>query len=136
MAFAYDPGTGVIGRALQTIASAPPSYTGTPSGAEIALHSSGNFLYASNRGSNTVTGYRIDHSTGKLTVIGYATQGISGPTNFAIEPSGRWLYVNSNVGNEIVQFGIDNRTGVLTPTGQVTPQFAPNVMTFRPGEPR
>jgi 6-phosphogluconolactonase (cycloisomerase 2 family) len=136
MAFAYDPGTGVIGRALQTIATAPPSYTGTPSGAEIALHSSGNFLYASNRGSNTVTGYRIDHSTGKLTVIGYATQGISGPTNFAIEPSGRWLYVNSNVGNEIVQFSIDNRSGVLTPTGQVTPQFAPNVMTFRAGEPR
>ena len=69
--------------------------------------------------------------TGQLSVIGYAIQGISGPTDFAIEPSGRWLYVNSNVGNEIVQFSIDSGTGELTPTGLTTPQFAPNVMTFR-----
>jgi 6-phosphogluconolactonase len=136
MAFAYDPGTGAIGPALQTIPTAPPSYTGTPSGAEIALHHSGDFLYASNRGSNTVTGYRVDRPTGKLTVIGYATQGISGPTNFAIDPSGRWLYVNSNIGNEIVQFSIDNRTGELTPTGLETARFAPNVMTFRAGGQR
>lgn len=133
MAFAYDSATGKIGRPLQTVPTAPPSYTGTPSGAEIALHPSGNFLYGSNRGSQTVTAYRIDHSTGKLSVIGYATQGVSGPTNFAIDPSGRWLYVNSNTGNDIVQFSINRRTGELNPTGQETPLFAPNVMAFRTG---
>jgi 6-phosphogluconolactonase len=131
MAFAYDPATGAIGRALQTIPTSPPSYAGNQSGAEIALHPSGKFLYGSNRGSQTVTGYRIDRSTGSLSIIGYATQGISGPTNFAIDPSGRWLYVNSNTGNDIVQFSINRATGVLTPTGYTSPLFAPNVMTFR-----
>jgi 6-phosphogluconolactonase len=62
---------------------------GTQSGAEIALHPTGRFVYGSNRGSNTVTGYRVHPVTGQLSVIGYAIQGISGPTNFAIEPSGR-----------------------------------------------
>jgi 6-phosphogluconolactonase len=131
MVFPYDPYTGQLGQALQTLPTSPPTYTGTQSGAEIALHPTGKFVYGSNRGSNTVTGYRVHPVTGQLSVIGYATQGINGPTNFAVEPGGRWLYVNSNVGNEIVQFSIDNGTGELTPTGLTTPQFAPNVMTFR-----
>jgi 6-phosphogluconolactonase (cycloisomerase 2 family) len=133
MAFGYDPATGAIGQARQTLPTSPPGFTGAQSGAEIALHPSGRFLYGSNRGSETVTGYRIDRPTGKLSVIGYATQGISGPTNFAIDPSGRWLYVNSQTGNDIVQFDIDAGTGQLTPSGRTTALFAPNVMTFRTG---
>jgi 6-phosphogluconolactonase (cycloisomerase 2 family) len=129
-AFDYDPVTGQIGQIIQTISSMPSSYTGVPSGAEIAVHCSGDFLYASNRGSQTVAGYRIDRRTGELSLLGFATQGVDGPTNFAIDPSGRWLYVNSNVGNEIVQFDIDAKTGELTPTGLTAPLFAANVMAF------
>jgi 6-phosphogluconolactonase (cycloisomerase 2 family) len=129
-AFDYDPVTGALGRAIQTISTMPSSYTGVPSGAEITVHSSGDFLYASNRGSQTVAGYRIDRWTGELSLIGFATQGVDGPTNFAIDPNGRWLYVNSSGGNEIVQFDIDAKTGELTPTGLTTPLFAANVMAF------
>ncbi|WP_216892613.1 lactonase family protein [Nocardia alni] len=130
MAFAYNSETGAIGPALQTISTAPPGYSGVPSGSEIAVHPSGNFVYGANRGSQSVAGYRIDHSTGKLSTIGFATQGVNVPTNFAIDPSGRWLYVNSNASNSIVQFGIDP-SGELKPTGRTTPLYAPNVMIFR-----
>ncbi|MFB7495885.1 lactonase family protein [Streptomyces sp. NPDC056161] len=130
-AFAYDPVTGAVGQTLQTIASEPADYSGPPSGAEITVHQSGDFLYASNRGSQTVAGYRIDRSTGKLTVIGYATQGVSGPTNFAIDPSGRWLYVNSGTANNVVQFSIDPATGELKPTGRTASVPAPLVMAVR-----
>ncbi|MFC7582608.1 lactonase family protein [Nonomuraea antimicrobica] len=130
-AFAYDAETGTIGRLLQTVSTEPASYTGASSGAEIALHPSGRFLYASNRGSQTVAGYRIDRTTGKLSLINFATQGVNGPTNFAIDPTGRWLYVNSNRGNSIVQFDINARTGELTPSGRATPLSGPNVMVFR-----
>lgn len=129
--FAYDAATGAIGELLQTLSTQPPDYSGAPSGAEIAVHPSGDFLYASNRGSQTVAGYRIDHRTGRLSLIGFATQGVNFPTNFAIDPSGRWLYVNSNMGDEIVQFAIDPQTGELTPTGQTISVVAPNVMVFR-----
>jgi 6-phosphogluconolactonase len=53
-AFAYDPGTGQIGKVLQTISTEPAGYDGPHSTAEIAAHPSGQFLYASNRGHNAL----------------------------------------------------------------------------------
>jgi 6-phosphogluconolactonase len=54
--------------------------------AEIAVHPSVKFRYASNRGHNSLVGYRIDPSTGLLSVIGFATQGVNFPRKFVIDP--------------------------------------------------
>jgi len=89
--FAYDPATGKIGQSLQTVSTEPPGYSGPHSTAEIAVHPSGKFLYGSNRGAQSIVGYRIDPATGKLSVIGFANQGVNFPRNFAIDPSGKWL---------------------------------------------
>ena len=131
-AFAYDAGMGLIEKELQTISTEPAGYNGPHSTAEIAVHPSGKFLYASNRGHNSIVGYRIDPSTGLLSVIGFATQGVNFPRNFAIDPSGKWLYVANQKGDTIVQFEIHPETGELKPTGQVTPSITPVAMVFRP----
>ena len=131
-AFAYDAGMGLIGKELQTISTEPAGYNGPHSTAEVAVHPSGKFLYASNRGHNSIVGYRIDPSTGLLSVIGFATQGVNFPRNFAIDPSGKWLYVANQKGDTIVQFEIHPETGELKPTGQVTPSITPVAMVFRP----
>jgi 6-phosphogluconolactonase (cycloisomerase 2 family) len=130
-AFDYDAATGQIGKLLQTVSTEPSGYSGPHSTAEIAIHPSGKFLYASNRGHNSIVGYRIDPSTGLLAIIGFATQGVNCPRSFAIDPSGRWLYVANQKGDTIVQFEIDRDTGELQPTGQVTPSITPVVMVFR-----
>ena len=130
-AYAYDPTAGQIGKELQTISTEPPGYSGPHSTAEIAVHPSGKFLYASNRGYNSIISYRIDAETGLLSVIGHARQGVSFPRNFAIDPSGRWLYVANQKGDTIVQFGINAETGELTPTGQVTTSITPVAIVFR-----
>jgi 6-phosphogluconolactonase len=130
-AFAYDAATGQIGEELQTVSTEPAGYNGPHSTAEIAVHSSGRFLYASNRGHNSIVGYRIDPSTGSLSLIGFATQGVNFPRNFAIDPSGRWLYVANQKSDTIVQFEINPETGELTPTGQVTPSITPVAIVFR-----
>ena len=129
--FFYDPVTGQIGNILQTISTEPAGYDGPHSTAEIALHPSGKFLYASNRGHNSIVGYRIDPSTGVLSVIGFATQGVNFPRNFAIDPSGKWLYVANQKGDTIVQFEINPETGELKPTGQVTPSVTSVAIVFR-----
>ncbi len=131
LAFDYDPATGKIGDNLQTVTTAPAGYTGGQSGAEVVVHPSGKFLYGSNRASQVIAGYRIDGSTGKLSSIGFATEGVDVPTSFTIDPSGKWLYVPSNRGNKIIQFIIDPQSGGLKPTGQTTSLAAPNVMVFR-----
>jgi 6-phosphogluconolactonase len=130
-ALAYDPATGTIGKELQTISTEPAGYRGPHSTAEIALHPSGKFLYASNRGAQSIVGYRIDPATGQLSVIGFADQGVNYPRTFAIDPSGKWLYVANQKADTIVQFAINPQTGELTPTGQVTPSITPVSMVFR-----
>ena len=129
--FDYDAAAGQIGKVLQTISTEPTGYNGPHSTAEIAVHPSGKFLYASNRGHNSIVGYRIDPSTGLLSVIGFATQGVNFPRNFAIDPSGKWLYVANQKGDTIVQFEINPETGELKPTGHVTPSITPVAMVFR-----
>jgi 6-phosphogluconolactonase len=130
-AFAYDAATGQIGKELQVISTEPAGYTGPHSTAEIAVHPSGKFLYSSNRGHNSIVGYRIDPTTGLLSVIGFAAQGVNFPRNFAIDPSGKWLYVANQKGDTIVQFEINPQTGELKPTGLVTPSITPVAMVFR-----
>jgi 6-phosphogluconolactonase (cycloisomerase 2 family) len=130
-ALAYDPATGKLGEIVQTISTEPPGYSGPHSTAEIAVHPSGKFLYGSNRGAQSIVGYRIDPVTGKLTVIGFASQGVNFPRNFAIDPSGKWLYVANQKADTIVQFEINPETGELRPTGQVTPSITPVAMVFR-----
>jgi 6-phosphogluconolactonase (cycloisomerase 2 family) len=130
-AFPYGAATGQIGKELQTISTEPAGYSGPHSTAEIVAHPSGKFLYASNRGHNSIVGYRIDPATGLLTVIGFAPQGVNFPRNFAIDPSGRWLYVANQKGDTVVQFQINAATGELNPTGQVTPSITPVAIVFR-----
>ena len=40
-------------------------------------------------------------------MIGYATEGVVFPRNFAIDPTGTWLYVANQKADTIVQFRID-----------------------------
>jgi 6-phosphogluconolactonase (cycloisomerase 2 family) len=127
----YDPVRGRRGKILQIISTEPAGYNGPHSTAEIVVHPSGKFLYASNRGHNSIVGYRIDPSTGLLSVIGFAAQGVNFPRNFAIDPSGKWLYVANQKSDTIVQFEINPETGELKPTGQVTPSITPVAIVFR-----
>ena len=59
----------------------------------------------------------IDQTTGQLTLIGYATEGIDFPRNFAIDPTGRFLIAANQNSSNLVTFRIDRDTGALTPAG-------------------
>ena len=95
------------------------------------MHPSGKFLYVSNRGHQSIVGYRIDPASGLLSVLGYATEGIAFPRHFAIDPSGTRLYVANQKTDTIVEFLIDTSSGELEPTGQVTSSITPVVVAFR-----
>lgn len=116
--FQYDAAAGSM-KEVQTISTLPAGFTGQSSTAEIMLHPSGRFLYASNRGHDSIAIFRVDTATGKLTALDrVSTQGKT-PRNFAIDPSGSFLLAaNQDTGN-IVIFKINSSTGALTPTGDV-----------------
>jgi len=132
--FAYSAQKGSLS-ALQTLPMLPKDYSGVREAAEIAVHPSGKFLYASNRGTaNSIVAYKIDAVKGTLTAAGtFSTKGMI-PRNFAIDPTGQFLLAANEDSGNIVVFRIDATTGSLTPTGQVVEVPAPVCITFGPVE--
>lgn len=115
-AYRYHAGRGTLDP-VQTVSTLPDGFTAENSGAEIAVHSSGKFLYTSNRGHDSIAIFRIDAGKGTLTAAGHvATQGKT-PRNFAIDPTGRFLIAANQNSSNLVTFRIDRDTGALTPAG-------------------
>jgi 6-phosphogluconolactonase len=100
-------------KTIQNISSLPEEFEGKNSGADIHLHPSGEFLYASNRGDNSIAAFKINQKTGKLSEIGfYSTKGET-PRNFAISPNGKFLYAANQDTSTISSFKINLETGEL-----------------------
>ncbi len=127
--FSNDPKTGTL-HSRQTISALPKDFTGKNDDAEIEMHPSGKFLYASNRGSDTITVFAIDRSKGTLTPVAYTpTQGKE-PRSFEIDPTGKFLFAANQKSDNIVVFRIDSKTGRLTATGQVLDVGSPVCVKF------
>jgi 6-phosphogluconolactonase len=108
----------------------PADFAGSRSGAEIAVHPNGKFLYASNRGHDSIAMFRIDSRKGTLTSAGHVpTQGRT-PRNFAIDPAGAYLLAANQDSGTIVVFRIDPKTRGLRATGNIVQIPAPVSLVF------
>lgn len=114
---AYDAEKGTVER-LQTIETLPNDFDGQNTTAEIAVHPSGKFLYASNRGHDSIACFKIDPTSGKLALIERESTGGEHPRHFTIDPTGKYLLAANRDTNNIVVLRINQETGALTPTGQ------------------
>ena len=122
--FAYDAARGEL-RELQTVSALPADFKGNSTCAEIALHPSGKFLYASNRGHDSLAIFNVDAQTGRLTATGYEPTAGRTPRHFVIDPSGTWLLAENQDSNTVVVFRIDPATGKLAKTGMPISVGAP-----------
>ncbi|MEP7365316.1 MAG: lactonase family protein [Acidobacteriota bacterium] len=102
---------------IETVPTIPGAIEKGQSTAEVLAHPSGNFVYASNRGHDTIAVFNVD-KRGKLArTENQPTQGKT-PRNFGLSPDGKWLIAANQDSNNVVVFKIDQATGVLQPTGQ------------------
>jgi 6-phosphogluconolactonase len=130
-AFSYDRAKGALTN-LQTIANLPEDFTGVDNSAEIDIDAGGKFLYASNRGHDSITVYKIDSEKGTLTTVDRVlTQGKT-PRGFKIDPSGRYLIAANQDSGSVVVFQRDAATGLLTATGQTVNVGSPVCIDFLP----
>jgi 6-phosphogluconolactonase len=128
-ALAYDAQNASFST-LQTLTTLPKNFTARNDTAEIVVHPSGKFLYASNRGHDSIAEFSIDPAQGRLTLAGdFSTQGKE-PRNFALDPTGRFLLAANQESNNIVVFRIDQASGALTATGQIALVPAPVDIVF------
>lgn len=92
----------------------PPGFTGTNLCADIHISTDGKFIYASNRGHNSISIYAVNMVDGSLNLI--ATESTHGnwPRNFSLSPDEDYLLVANQHSNNIVSFKRDKATGLLT----------------------
>jgi 6-phosphogluconolactonase len=118
VALACDRKTGAF-QELQIVPTLPEGFHDESTSADIQVSPSGRFIYASNRGHDSIAIYRINQRTGRLTYVDHAaTQGRT-PRSFCLDPTGRFLLAANQDSDMIVTFRIDARTGKLRPTGHV-----------------
>jgi 6-phosphogluconolactonase len=132
-AFSVDLKAGMLHRS-QNISTLPDDFKGENDNAEIRIHPSGKFLYASNRGHDSITVFAIDSSKGTLTPIEHTPTRGKTPRSFEIDPTGTLLFAENQQSNNIVIFHIDQNTGKLTPTGKVLEVGQPVCVKFRAAE--
>ena len=115
----YDKKAGKL-TLVENIDTVPPQLTTENNSAELALSKDGRFLYATNRGHDSVTVFSINAANGKLTnVQNIPTQGKI-PRGMALDPDGTHLLTGNQNSDTITIFDRDTKTGKLTFASQMT----------------
>ncbi len=103
---------------MQTVTTLPDGFSGENTCADLHLHPNGMFIYASNRGHDSIAVFSIEQGSGKLKLL--QNQSVKGktPRNFAIHHSGRLLLAANQNSESITTFFLDPATGKLSDTGK------------------
>jgi 6-phosphogluconolactonase len=117
--------------AVQNVSTLPDGFKGENTGAEIAVHPSGKFLYASNRGDDSIAVFSVtDLKRGTLKLVEHVKSGGKTPRQFEIDPTGHWLLAGNQGSDSIGIFSIDASTGKLTASGVVPGVVKPTCIKF------
>jgi 6-phosphogluconolactonase len=108
--FKYDDGKL---KHIETLSTLPADFTGVSYCADVHIHPSGEFLYGSNRGHNSIVVFKLDRGNGKLKLVEHVSTQGDWPRNFAIDPYGFNLLVANQRSNNVVSFTIDRNNGRL-----------------------
>jgi 6-phosphogluconolactonase len=84
---------------------------------DLHLTPNGRFLYAAERTSSTLGGFRVEPASGKLTYVG-STATEKQPRGFNIDPTGRFIVVSGEQSDTISSYAIDDATGAPKPIGR------------------
>jgi 6-phosphogluconolactonase len=115
---------------LQYISALPESFSGENAGGAIHISSDGRFLYASNRGHDSIAVFSINETTGKLQLVEHTSTQGSHPRDFSIDPTGKYLIVANMNTNNIIPFTIEKETGKLTQANEAVTIPSPVCIKF------
>ncbi len=122
---------GTLTDADEPVSTLPPSFTAANSGAEVQVAPSGDFVYTSNRGRNSIAIFRVA-SDGAVTLIGDEDTRGARPRHFSLDASGAWLFVANQDSDNVSVFSVDVATGLLTHRSTVTTGDAPQFVALVP----
>ena len=128
----YDAARGT-GTPIQHISTLPAGFvvTDPDRAAEIRVHPNGKFVYASNRGHDSIAVFAVQ-ADGTLRLVEITPCGGKHPRNFNLSPDGTWLVCANMESDNLVSFKVDAATGRLTPSGHSVTVPRPVCVLFAP----
>jgi 6-phosphogluconolactonase len=102
-----------------SISTLPVDYSGSNTCADIKISSDGNFVYASNRGHNSLAIFRVNPGNGTLDLIGHEPVRGNSPRNVCLSPDDQFILVANRHSNNLVSFKRDKISGNLTYMAQI-----------------
>ena len=112
-AYRLDTSAGTLSP-FQTITTLPEGYSGRNTCSQIQITPSGKFLYAPNRGHNSIAGFSVDASSGRLTAAG-RVPAEAVPSAFSLNPEGKFLFAAGSETGILASYSVNAGTGELAP---------------------
>ncbi len=109
---------------IETVSALPVGYDQPNTCADIHISKDGRFVYASNRGFNSIVIFSVNPKNGALTQIAQESTRGETPRNFTLSPHEDFLLVANQTTQNIVAFRRDVNTGLL--------QFTDQIKAFKP----
>ena len=109
--YVYDADKGNL-HPVPTVSPLPSGYNGPNSCSQIQITPNGRFLYAPNRGHNSIACFTVNPDNGYLSPIGQtATEAV--PRAFSIDPQGSFVYAAGLETGRLASYRIDQDNGSL-----------------------
>ncbi|MDA0656321.1 MAG: lactonase family protein [Proteobacteria bacterium] len=97
---------------LQTVPTLPEDWSGDSRCSQIQITPCGRFLYAPNRGHDSIAEFSVDQDSGILKALGH-TPAEASPRALALDPKGRFLLSASFLSGHLSVYRVDSKTGRL-----------------------
>lgn len=109
----YDSSNGSFEH-VQTISSIPEDRDEFKWGAAIRISNDGKFIYASNRGHDSIAVFAVSPNDGTLEIVEYVSTEGKTPRDFDLDPTNQFVVVGHQDSDNMTLFERDSKTGKLT----------------------
>jgi 6-phosphogluconolactonase len=99
---------------VSSLSTLPDGFSEYSNAADIHISLDGKFLYASNRGHDSIAIFKVNSADGSLTLIGNESTKGKNPRNFSLSPDNNYLVVANQDSDNLVSFKRNSESGLLT----------------------
>jgi len=98
----------------QYISTLPAGFTENNQGSAIHISSDGRFIYAGNRGHNSIAVFSVNQESGELSFIEHTSTAGDWPRDFTLDPSEKFIVASNQESGNLTLFSRDENSGRLT----------------------
>jgi 6-phosphogluconolactonase len=99
---------------IQSVSTLPDDFKENNQGSAIHLSADGRFVYAGNRGHNSIAVFQVNIETGELQFVERISSEGDWPRDFEIDPTGKFIVALNQESSNLVLYARDMVTGKLT----------------------